>query len=110
MFGFDVFVAFLEVAHRDIADAQAATCSLVGVGRTDTFQGRADLHLAESLLVGCIQNTMRWQNEMCLVGNHQALCEVDASRSEVVDFVFQNLRIDDDAVANHVDTFIIKRS
>ena len=47
---------------------------------------------------------------MCLVGYHETLGEVDASRREVVNLVFQDLRIDDDAVAYHVDTLVVKRS
>ena len=110
MFSFGILITLFKVAHHDIANTQTATRCLVGVGWSDAFQSRANLHLSKSFLVGSIQNSMCRQNEMRLVRDHETLREVDASSRQSIDFVFQDLRIDDDAIAYHVDALIVKRS
>ena len=96
-------VALAEVGTHEVADAQAFSRGLVGVGGTDAFQRGADLHLAEGLLVGGVQGTVGGEDQMGSVGDEQGLPQVEAGLLEALDLALQDVRVDDDAVADEVD-------
>ena len=83
-----------QVLHAD-ADARV----LVHVARADAAAGGADLVLAELLLVGAVQQQVVRHDEVG-VAAHAQVVAADAAPAQRLDLAEEDVRVDDDAVAD----------
>ena len=83
-----------QVLHAD-ADARV----LVHVARADAAAGGADLVLAELLLVGAVQQQVVRHDEVGVAADAQVVA-ADAAAAQRLDLTEQDVRVDDDAVAD----------
>ena len=64
-------ILLLEVLE-DITNTQTVARYLVGIGRTDTLSRRTHLALTLGSLVGSVEHTMGWHDEMSLARDVKA--------------------------------------
>ena len=83
-----------QVLHAD-ADARV----LVDVARADAAAGGADLVLAELLLVGAVEEQVVRHDEVGVAADAQVVA-ADAARPQRLELAEQDVRVDDDAVAD----------
>ena len=91
-----------EVVLQQIAHAQAVTAGLVGIGRADALERRANLGLAHGAFAGGIQGPVGGHNQVCTLGDEQFLAHVHAAGFNLRNLVQQNHGINDHAVADNV--------
>src|SRR4029077_7391479 len=85
----------------EVADADAAPCDLVLVGRPDAARGGADLPLAAPRLGQQIEIAMVREDQVRLLADHDSCTDVDTGASQLVDLAEQRHWIDHHAVADH---------
>jgi hypothetical protein len=93
----DLLAQDLLVEHVLHADPQARR--LVGVAGADAAAGGADLERAEPRLAGVVEQQVVGHDQVA-VGRHPQAAGVDARGAQRDQLVDQDLRVDDDAVAD----------
>ena len=83
-------------------NANADAVDLVGVGRANAAAGGADGALAQETLGGLVNGDVIRRDYVC-VGRYAQARGVDAAGVKCVDFVKQNLEVNDHAVRNNWD-------
>ena len=94
----DLLAQDLLVEHVLHADPQARR--LVGVAGADAAARGADLELAQAGLAGLVEQQVVGHDQVA-VGRDLQPAGVDAAGAQRVELVDQDLRVDDDAVADH---------
>ena len=108
VFAAEAAVFFLEIRQQDIAHPDAVSAGLVHIGRPDALQGGTDLLDAFGRFGGGVEVAMRRQDEVCLLGDEQALAVIDPERLQLIEFLFQGNGIDDHAIADQIDQAVAK--
>ena len=75
-----IFLA--EVYGGNIAHAETTTCNLVGIGRTNAFEGGAYLGVSFGLLVSCIEETVGRNDEVGFLGDIKVFGGIDTALAQ----------------------------
>ena len=103
----DVIGERRQVGH--VAGAQPDTAGLVGVGRTDPLQRRADLVVAAHRLGDGVVRLVPREDEVGAAGDLEPGAR-DPPRLQRVDLVEQRRQVDDDAVADHRHDVVVEHA
>ena len=101
-------VAFHEVGQFGVAHAQAVAAGFVHVGGADAFQGGAYFGFAFGGFRGGVQQAVRGEDQVGLARDEQARGDVQAVLGQVLYFAGEDDRVDDYAVAHHVDGLFVE--
>ena len=103
--GADVLGEAAGVEHVAGADADAA--GLVGVGRADALQRRADLVVAAQRLGDGVVGLVPREDQVGAAGDAEPVAR-DAPGRQRVDLGEQRRQVDDDAVGDHRDDVVVE--
>ena len=109
MFRFRCGIFLLEVVQQ-VAYTHTVTADLVRIGRADTLSGRTDFARAFSGLVSGIQNAVCRKDQVSLFGDIELFGDVVATGSQGLSFLFEQERIQDYAISDHVDLSTLENS
>ena len=94
---------------EDVTDAETDAARLVGVGRADALERRADLVVAAHRLGDRIVRLVPREDQVG-AARHLQLGARDATRLEHVDLGEQRRQVDDDAVGDHGDDVLVENA
>ena len=103
-------VALTEIGCLRIAHTQTVAGNLVGIGRANALQRRANLGVAFGLLVGGIHHAMARQYKVSFLRNKQVLRGIDPLLGQRLDLLTENARLDKHTVANQVNLLAVENT
>ena len=103
-----IFLA--EVYGSNIAHAETTACNLVGIGRTNAFEGGAYLGVAFGLLVSGIEETVGRNDEVGFLGDIKVFGGIDSALAQGFNFVFEDIGFDEDTVADNVQFIFVENA
>ena len=108
MLAFQQFVFLAEVDGFDVAYAEAGSGDFVGVGRTYAFKGGADFSVAFGLFVGSIEHAVSGQYKVGFLRNIKVLSCINVLFEEGFNFVFEDIGLNQNTIANDVEFVFVK--
>ena len=91
-----------DLLVEQVLDPDPEPQRLVGVAGADPPAGRAQRELAQLQLAGGVEQHVVGHDQV-RVGRDLQVADVDAAPAQAVDLLEQDLRVEDDAVADHAD-------
>ena len=87
---------------ENVAYTQTITTGLVGVSRANAFTRRANLVLALSCFVSCIEQTVGWHDEVCLLRNVETVLQIVTALLQILGLIHKEVGGKHHAVTDNV--------
>ena len=110
MGGLASLVSLLKIGQKDIPHPESAATCLIGVGRAYALEGRTYLRLAHCTFAGGIQGPVGGKDEVGPLGDEETSVHIHPAGFDIFDFLHQDDRIDDHAVADYVQRALAEDS
>src|SRR5690606_38198353 len=106
----ECFELALKFSRNDVAHPQALTTNLILIGRPDSLQRRTNFVFTFSFFVSHVEQSVCRQNQRRFLRDKKVLLYVQIELTKFLNFIFENDRIEHDAVANYISRCFTKDS